>query len=147
MVCTRPKELTREALKSLKLELDRAGFTETRLNTAWREWKNEDIAADIISFIRRGAIGSALAPHEERIRKAVERLRKAHDFSALERGWLDRIEKTLLAETVIDRETFDMGAYKDKGGFARIDKVFHGRLGAYLTELNDYLYDDGGLAA
>ena len=93
VVCTRPKELTRETLKSLKLELDRAGFTETRLNTAWREWKNEDIAADIVSFIWRCAIGSALAPHEERIRRAVERLRKAHDFSTMERGWLERIEK------------------------------------------------------
>ena len=40
-----------------------------------------------------------------------------------------------------------MGAYKDKDGFVRIDKAFHGRLDAYLTELNDYLYDDGGLAA
>lgn len=33
-VCTRPSELTREALKSLKLELDRYDFTEKQLNSA-----------------------------------------------------------------------------------------------------------------
>ena len=40
---------------------------ETQLNSAWKEAKNEDIAADIISFIRSQAIGSELLGHEERI--------------------------------------------------------------------------------
>ena len=34
MVCTKPSELTREALKGLKLELDRYDFTEKQLNSA-----------------------------------------------------------------------------------------------------------------
>jgi len=50
IVCTRPKDLTRETLKSLKLELDRNEFTEVQLNSAWKEIKNEDITADIITF-------------------------------------------------------------------------------------------------
>ena len=36
------------------------------------------MAADIISIIRRYAIGSALISHEERIKKAVDKLRKAN---------------------------------------------------------------------
>jgi type I restriction enzyme R subunit len=143
VVCTRPRELTRESLKSLKLELDRHHFTEQQLNTAWRELKNEDIAADIISHIRRGALGSALVSSEERIKLAVDKLRKSHSFSKMELDWLRRIEKTLYSETVIDRETFDTGSFKTEGGFERIDKVFTGKLEAYLQELNGYLYDDG----
>ena len=33
------------------------------------------------------------------------------------------------------------------GCFSRINKVFSGKLDAYLQELNDYLYDDGGETA
>lgn len=147
VVCTRPRELTRDSLKSLKLELDRHHFTEQQLNTAWREWKNEEIAADIISYIRQCALGSALISHEERIKRAVDKLRKSHSFSKMELDWLAKIEKTLLQESVIDKSVFDMGIYKTNGGFARINKIFAGKLEDYLQELNDYLYDDGGKTA
>ncbi|MDD4802632.1 MAG: type I restriction-modification system endonuclease [Syntrophomonas sp.] len=146
-VTTRPKELTRESLKSLKLELDRHKFTEQQLNTAWRELKNEDIAADIISFIRQQAIGSALISHENRIRNAVERLRKNHDFSKMELGWIDRIETNLLLESVLDKDTFETGSFKTTGGFTRINKIFKNQLNEIIKELNDYLYDDGGNVA
>ena len=69
IVCTRPKDLTRESLKSLRLALDREGFTQQQLNTAISQVTNEEIAADIISIIRRYAIGSALVSHEARIKK------------------------------------------------------------------------------
>jgi type I restriction enzyme R subunit len=65
----------------------------------------------------------------------------------MELDWIVLIEKTLLSETVIDRETFDTGAFKTQGGFARADKIFGGKLEAYLRELNEYLYDDGGESA
>lgn len=96
IVCTRPKELTRESLKSLRLELDRHKFTEQQLNTAMKELKNEEIAADIISLILQQALGSSLLNHEERIKKAVERLKKNHSFSKMELGCIERIEKNLL---------------------------------------------------
>ena len=147
VVCTRPRELTREGLKSLKFELDRHGFTEQQLNTAWRESKNEDIAADIISFIRYSAQGSLLKSHEERVKFAVNKLRRNHDFTKMQLGWLSRIEKALLNETVIDREIFEIGAFKSDGGFARINKIFGEKFESYLQELNEYLYDDGGQTA
>ena len=83
ILCTRPKELTREGLKSLRLTLDREGFTTQQLNTAVSQMTNEEIAADMISLIRRYAIGSALISHEARIRRAVDKLKKAHKFSKL----------------------------------------------------------------
>ena len=77
IVCTRPKELTRASLKDLRLTLDREGFTTQQLNTAISELTNEEMAADIISLIRRYAIGSTLISHEARIRRAVDKLKKA----------------------------------------------------------------------
>jgi len=147
VVTTRPKELTRESLKSLKLELDRHKFTEQQLNTAWKELKNEDIAADIISCIRQQAIGSALISHEERIKNAVERLKKNHIFNKMELSWIDRIEKNLLLESVLDQNTFETGSFKTSGGFAKINKIFKNQLDDIIKELNDYLYDDGGVVA
>jgi type I restriction enzyme R subunit len=147
IVCTRPKELTRESLKSLRLELDRHNFTEQQLNTAMKELKNEDIAADIISLIRQQALGSSLLNHETRIARAVERLKKNHSFNKMELNWIDRIEKNLIQESIIDRSTFDAGSFKSSGGFDKINKVFKNQLNEIIGELNDYLYDDGGSVA
>ena len=148
IVCTRPKELTRESLKSLRLALDREGFTTQQLNTAISQMTNEEITADMISLIRRYAIGSTLISHEARIRKAVDRLKKAHDFSRQELNWISRMEKYLMEESVLNVSVFDEdGRFKAQGGFAKINKVFQNNLKNIVMELNEYLYDDGGRVA
>ena len=49
-------------MKALRLELDQQGFSETTLRTAWKQAKNEDIAASIVGFIRQAALGDPLMP-------------------------------------------------------------------------------------
>lgn len=148
VVCTRPKELTRDALKALRLTLDREGFTTQQLNTAISQLTNEEIAADIISLIRRYAIGSALISHEARIRRAVDKLKKAHNFSKQEMTWIGRMEKYLMEESVLNVQVFDEDSrFKSSGGFAKINKVFQNELENIVLELNEYLYDDGGRVA
>lgn len=146
-VCTRPSELTRETLKSLKLELDRHDFTEKQLNSAWNEMTNQDIVADIIAFIRQQALGSALVGHEQRVKHAFAKLRMNHEFNKTQLDWLKRIEKVLLEESVLDEQIFEAGAFKNAGGFTIIDRRFGGKLREIMTELNEYLYDDGGSVA
>ena len=148
IVCTRPKELTREGLRSLRLTLDREGFTTQQLNTAISQMTNEEIAADIISLIRRYAIGSTLISHEARIRRAVDKLKKAHKFSKQELNWITRMEKYLIEESVLNVTVFDEdGRFKAQGGFAKINRVFGNKLESIILELNEYLYDDGGKIA
>ena len=148
IVCTRPKELTREGLHSLRLTLDREGFTTQQLNTAISQMTNEEIAVDIISLIRRYAIGSTLISHEARIRRAVDKLKKAHKFSKQELNWIIRMEKYLMEESVLNVTVFDEdGRFKAQGGFAKINKVFGNKLESIILELNEYLYDDGGKIA
>lgn len=146
-VCTKPSELTRESLKGLKLELDRYDFTENQLNTAWKEMTNQDIVADIIAFIRQQALGSNLISHETRVKNAFAKLRLNHTFNKTQLDWLSRIEKVMLEETVLDKQIFEIGAFKNAGGFTTIDRRFGGKLNEIIVELNKYLYEDGGTAA
>ncbi|WP_306569150.1 type I restriction-modification system endonuclease [Faecalispora jeddahensis] len=146
-VCSKPSELTRESLKALRLELDRHDFTEKQLNSAWNEMTNQDIVADIIAFIRQQALGSALISHETRVKSAFAKLKLHHEFNRTQIDWLNRIEKVLLEETVLDEQIFDVGAFKNAGGFTIIDRRFGGKLREIITELNEYLYEDGGHVA
>ena len=148
IVCTKPSDLTRKELRSLSLALDREGYTTQQLNTAVSQMTNQEMAADIISLIRRYAIGSPLVSHEERIHKAVEKLMQNHDFNKTEINWLKRIEKYLIQESVINISVFDEDSrFRAEGGFTRINKIFQFQLKDYIRELNGYLYDDGGRSA
>ncbi|HNI61367.1 MAG TPA: type I restriction-modification enzyme R subunit C-terminal domain-containing protein, partial [Pseudomonadota bacterium] len=142
IVTQRPKELTREDLRKLKLLLDEAGFSEKSVQTAWREQKNEDIAATIVGYIRQLALGSPLLPYAERVDRAVQRLRKAHKFTDPQSKWLDRIAKQVKIETVVDKAALDTGQFKADGGFARLNRVFDGKLEAVLDELAEQVWND-----
>ncbi len=141
IVATRPKELTRAELKELKLTLDRNNFSKTMLQTAWKQMTNEEIAADIISFIRQRSMGDALISKEERIHNAIVKTKSAHpDMSKIQIGWLDKIEAYLMKETVLNKESFDAEAFKNKGGYNAVNKAFAGKLDEIIDEINTYMY-------
>lgn len=141
IVATRPKELTRQSLRELKLILDRNNFSETKLQTAWKQMTNEDIAADIISFIRQRSIGDALVSKEERIHSAIIKTKAAHpELSKVQLNWLERIEAYLLKEVVLNKESFEAPQFKIKGGYAAIDKAFGNKLDAIIDEINNHMY-------
>ena len=144
VLCTRPQEMTIAGLRQLAAKLDAEGYTEGRLNEAMKEKSGRAIAADLITLIRRAAIGSPLVGHEERVRRAVTRLRESHAFTAAEDQWIGNIEKVLLNESIIYPAFFDEDArFSRQGGFARMNRLFDGRLAALIGELNTYLYDKG----
>lgn len=143
LVTQRPKELTRAALKELKLVLDREGYSETKLRTAWRELKNEDLAASIIGYIRQQALGTPLRAYEERVEHAMQRVLKSRDWTAVQRQWLERIGAQLKQETVVDREALNRGNFKDKGGFKRLNTIFKGELEEILGQLHEEVWREG----
>ncbi|MBH0083004.1 type I restriction-modification system endonuclease [Salinibacterium sp. SWN167] len=143
IICTKPSDLTREQLKSLKLVLDRAGFTQQRLSSAVSEMTNTDITADIISLIRRYTIGSPLLSHEERVELAVQKIESKYEFNRMEQNWLRRIQDFLANEELISQDTFDEDVrFRNKGGFAQIDKAFRGRLSSVINDINTYMYEE-----
>jgi len=144
VVTQRPRELTRQQLKELKLALDEAGYNEKTLQTAWRETTNQDIAASIIGFIRQQALGEPLMPYEERVDRALKRILASQSWKPPQRQWLERIGKQMAKETVVDRAALDRGQFKSQGGFNRINKVFEGKLEQVLGELHDELWKEAG---
>lgn len=143
IICTKPSDLTREQLKSLKLTLDRAGFTSQKLSSAVSEMTNTEITADIISLVRRYAIGSPLLTHNQRIDFAMSKIQIEYQPSKIEQTWLGRIRDYLTNEELITRDTFDEDVrFRSQGGFARIDKAFRGRLEAVVEDINTYMYEE-----
>lgn len=144
VVTQRPRELTRADLKALRLELEKAGFPETNLRTAWRDATNADIAASIIGFIRQAALGDPLVPYEDRVARAMSAILAGRPWTGPQRRWLERIGKQLSKEIVVDRTALDTGEFQVHGGFNRINKVFDGRLEAILGEINEALWQEAG---
>jgi type I restriction enzyme R subunit len=140
IICTKPKELDRRSLKELLLVLDDAGYNTRFLHAAWKDAKNEDIAADIISYIRTLTLGNALISHEERISRAVQKIREMRTWNKTQLNWLDRFEKQLLAETVLKIEDLNASPFKDKGGFKQLNKIFENQLQDVLDKINENLY-------
>ncbi len=141
VVTQRPRDLTRAQLKALRLELDRLGYSDTNLRRAWQDAKNEDIAASIIGFIRRAALGDALIPYEDRVKAAMERILKRHAWTEIQRKWLKRIGDQFIKEIVVDREALDSDQFKvDTGGFANLNKRFDGKLETILGDINEEIW-------
>jgi type I restriction enzyme R subunit len=142
-VLTRPRELTRKQLRELYLELDRAGFSETRLSTAWREMTNQDFAARIVGYIRQAAIGDALVPYEQRVDRALQTVLASKSWTTQQRQWLQKIAAQTKANLVVDRGALDdpdLVFKREGGGFARLDRIFGGELQQTLDTFNDSLW-------
>ena len=142
-VLTRPRDLTRKQLRELALELDRAGYSETNITSAWRESTNQAIAAHIVGFIRHLATGDPLVPYETRVDWALQQMLAARDWTTPQRQWLTRIAAQTKANTVVDREALDdpdLIFRREGGGFARLDRMFDGRLADTLDSFHDLLW-------
>jgi type I restriction enzyme R subunit len=143
MVTQRPRELTREELRKLKLALDEEGFTETQLRSAYKATKNADIAATIMGFIRQRALGEPLKPYTQRVDEATQRVLRSRAWSDEQVRWLKRISDAIKENEVIDRPLLDEGAFRSKGGFDRINKVFDGKLEEVVEQLKDAVWRAG----
>ncbi|PTA69000.1 type I restriction-modification system endonuclease [Deinococcus arcticus] len=146
-VLTRPKDLTRAQLLSLRRELDQAGFSETFLQRAYASVKQVDAAASIIGFIRAAAQQEAPQPFEARVDAALARLLGSKAWTPPQQAWLKRLAAQLKANGVIDQESLDLPTSpvrQQMGGFARLDNsIFAGELPLILTRLQDEVWARG----
>ena len=139
VVVNRPKELTREQLKEVRLLLDTHGYPEARLQTAWRNKTNHEIAASIVGYIRQAALGEALVPFEQRIAQAMEKIYALTSWTPMQRKWLDRLAKQLGHEVVIDTD-FVNRAFREDGGAKQLDVRLGGKLQSVLDTFAEALW-------
>jgi len=143
VVAQRPRELTRKQLKDLKLALDRAGFDEPSLRTAWRQRSNVDIAASILGYIRQAALGDALVPYGQRVDRALTSILASRAWDVHQTKWLRRIAEQMKASTVVDQAALSDRPFLDAGGFPRLNKIFDGQLEAVLEDLKERVWKEG----
>ncbi|MGF1511811.1 MAG: type I restriction-modification system endonuclease [Myxococcota bacterium] len=146
VVLQRPRDLTREQLRTLKMELANAGFPEAHIKAAWSKMTNQDIAASIIGFIRQKALGSPLVPYADRVAQAKAKVLGMASWKPGQRKWIERIAAQLEQEVVVDEQAFSSGAFKAKGGYKAIDKQLDGKLDQILDAFGDAVWDDGEAA-
>ena len=138
LVLRRPRDLTQADLRALALALQEAGFSETALRSAWREARQEDVAAKLIGFVRQAALGDALEPWAVRVQRAVEAIIKRGDLIPDQQRWLRRIGIQVAEIGVADPAALDQGQFREAaGGFVRLNRVFGGRLAGLLGDINE----------
>lgn len=143
IVATRPKDLTYDELKKIKLELEKKGFKENDLQTAWKNANQVQTTADIISFIRQAAVGSELVDHNVRIHNAMQKVYGMADWNMVQKSWLKKIENQLLSLTVLgpNAETaFSSTYFKRQGGYKQMRKIFSDNADQIIYVLNENLY-------
>jgi type I restriction enzyme R subunit len=143
LVLRRPRDLTQADLRALALALQEAGFSETALRSAWREAKQEDVAARLIGFVRQAALGDALEPWAVRVQRAVEGIIKRGGLTPDQQRWLRRIGTQVAEIGVADPAALDQGQFREAAGdFTRLDRVFGGRLAGLLGDTNEAAWKD-----
>lgn len=136
-VLTRPRELTREALRELAIALREHEFSEPALRAAYRDATNQDVAAGLVGFVRQAALGDALEPWSTRLERAMARIRAQQAWTQPQRQWLDRIGKLVAEMGVADPALLDEGIFRDNGGAKRLNAVFGGKLVDLLGDINE----------
>lgn len=140
VLATAPSDLSREQLREVRLLLDEKGYTEAALRSAERQQSNRDIAASIIGFIRRAALGEPLVPFNRRVQDAVERLLASRSWTPKQRSWIERLGNQLAIEVVIDRDFLQRATAAD-GGVKMLEAVFNKQLDEVVVQLKSAVWE------
>jgi type I restriction enzyme R subunit len=111
--------------------LDARGYSETSLASAWRDTTNLEMAALIMGWIRRAALGDPLVPYEQRVERALQRILASKPWTKPQRGWLQRIANHTKVLTIVNRDPLDDDAllFRREGGcWQRLNRMFTGEL-------------------
>ncbi|MDU7311516.1 MULTISPECIES: type I restriction-modification system endonuclease [Aeromonas] len=140
-IINRPRDLTRSALLQLQEWFDKENYNDSTLRAAWKAAKNQDIAARLVGHIRRAAIGDPLQPFEERVDRALARIKGQHDWNSEQLTWLDRLADSIKEKVVLDDDTFKVGNYRRRGGKPKLMQLFDDKLDELLAEFSQLVWD------
>ena len=139
VIVNKPKDLTREQLREVRLLLDQHGYKEVSLQSAWRNITHQEIAASIVGYIRQAALGEALLPFEQRVGTAMQKIFALHNWTPVQRKWLDRLAKQLTHEVVIDQQ-FVNQAFANDGGAKNLNNLLGGELEQVIETIKEQLW-------
>ena len=140
ILLNRPKDFDDAQLKSLRNTLDRQPndlvdkFTEKNLRRAY----NRELA-DIISIIRHAATGGELLTTEQRVNKALMKVKSDRAFTEEQEKWLALIRTHLIENLLMEKEDVDyLPIFTREGAsWGKLNKVFVGELETIIHEINE----------
>jgi len=134
ILLTRPANFRVDHLKELreKLAARPERFTEPNLRRAY-----QNALADIISIVRHAARGEPLLAAEERVNRAMARIRVGRTFTPEQEGWLELIQAHLAENLVIERADFSAIPFSRRGAWGPANAAFEGRLEELLNQINE----------
>jgi type I restriction enzyme R subunit len=135
----RPQDFDTSQLKALRAALTTNPdslvdkFTEKNLRRAY----NKELA-DIISIIRHAATGGELLTAEQRVKKAMMKVKSDRAFNKEQEKWLELIARHLTQNLLMEKEDIDyLPIFTREGGsWAEVNKVFGGELEKLVGEIN-----------
>lgn len=142
----RPKNWKPEVLEDLRQALRQSDFDEQTLRKAHKvAYKT---LADIISMVKHAAQDEEpILTAEERVAKALERLREKQEFSAEQEKWLGLIQAHLVENLSIGAEDFDLlPAFQRVGGLGRARQIFKTDFVPLIEQINTLIAAYGARA-
>ena len=108
-------------------------FTEKNLRRAY----NKELA-DIISIIRHAATGGELLTAEQRVNKAMMKVKSDRAFNDEQEKWLELIRRHLTENLIMEKDDVDyLPIFAREGvSWGKLDKVFDGELEEIIHEIN-----------
>lgn len=108
-------------------------FTEKNLRRAY----NKELA-DIISIIQHAATGSQLLTAEQRVNKAMMKVKSDRAFTDEQEKWLELIRRHLTQNLIMEKDDVDyLPIFVREGvSWGKLDKVFDGELEEIIHEIN-----------
>jgi type I restriction enzyme R subunit len=136
----RPRDWGTDALSELKKKLaaTRFHFTVENLQMAHKERYNKALV-DIISMVKHAAREEEpLCTAEQRIHRVFEKMAFSISLTPEQQRWLDKIREHLIANLSISKDDFDIiPIFANEGGWGRANRVFDGKLPAYIQQWNE----------
>lgn len=132
----RPKDWKTDVLNDLRTKLQKNDFPEKELQRAHRIVSNKALA-DIISIVKHAAREEEpLLTIEERVDKALKKVKQGKELSEQQTRWIDFIRNHLIENLTLDIEDFDLQpVFTDRGGKKTAQEVFSD-LPKLITEIN-----------
>jgi len=133
----RPKEWKTTALNELREKLARNHFPEKELQKAHKLVHNKSLA-DIISMVKHAAKEQEpILSAEERVDKALEKVKTGKAFDEEQLNWLGLIREHLVKNLTIEMEDFEYAPiFERQGGRMKAKKIFRDNLEPLIEEID-----------
>lgn len=132
-----PQDFKKANLEEIIKVLDIEGYSKASLNAAYKQVKNEDILADMLTFIKNAIYGSPIVDREEKINDVMIKIKRLKNWSPKQKIILERIESLLRSDGYLTKEGFEAGILKETyGGYLKVDKNLEGMLDEILNVIS-----------